>query len=65
MAEEIVELDFGCEGRQDGTVVKDQVLIRLADRTKITLEMEDKLLYETGIDEGSSFLIESKGAATL
>ncbi len=55
---EIVEPDFGCEGRPDEGKVKDQVFVQLENGEKRLLEIEDQELYERGIDEGSSLLIE-------
>ena len=44
--------------RTAGGKVKDQVFVQLENGEKRLLEIEDQELYERGIDEGSSLLIE-------
>ena len=54
----IEEPDFGCEGRPEGQEIKDKVFLKEEITEKETiLFMEDKLLYERDIDEGSKVII--------
>lgn len=55
----IEEPDFGCEGRPEGQEIKDKVFLE-EERTKEEkiIFMEDKLLYERDIDEGSKVVID-------
>lgn len=55
----IEEPDFGCEGRPEGQEIKDKVFLE-EEQTKEEkiIFMEDKLLYERDIDEGSKVVID-------
>lgn len=58
----IDEPDFGCEGRQDGMEVKDNVLLK-SNYTgqEMTVQEKDARLYELDINEGDKvFLIEGE-----
>lgn len=58
----IEEPDFGCEGRPEGQEVKDKVFLKEeATAEETILFMEDKLLYERDIDEGSKVVIDEDG----
>lgn len=58
----IEEPDFGCEGRPEGQEVKDKVFLKEeATEEETILFMEDKLLYERDIDEGSKVVIDEDG----
>ena len=58
----IEEPDFGCEGRPEGQEIKDKVFLKEETTEKETiLFMEDKLLYERDIDEGSKVVINQDG----
>lgn len=58
----IEEPDFGCEGRPEGQEVKDKVFLKEDATGKETIVfMEDKLLYERDIDEGSKVVIDEDG----
>lgn len=58
----IEEPDFGCEGRPEGQEIKDKVFLE-EEQTKEEkiIFMEDKLLYERDIDEGSKVMIDEDG----
>ena len=63
----IEEPDFGCEGRPEGQEVKDKVFLKEGTTgEEITKEetiifMEDKLLYDRDIDEGSIVVVDQDG----
>ena len=58
----IEEPDFGCEGRPEGQEIKAKVFLKEETTEKETiLFMEDKLLYERDIDEGSKVVINQDG----
>lgn len=58
----IEEPDFGCEGRPEGQEVKDKVFLKEETTGKETIVfMEDKLLYDRDIDEGSKVVIDEDG----
>ena len=58
----IEEPDFGCEGRPEGQEIKDKVFLKEETTDKeITIFMEDKLLYERDIDEGTKVIIDEDG----
>lgn len=58
----IEEPDFGCEGRPEGQEIKDKVFLKEETTGEETiLFMEDKLLYERDIDEGSKVVIDQDG----
>ena len=47
----IIEPDFGCEGRPEGDIPKDQVFLEDENGDVRAVLAEDKYLYEKGIDE--------------
>ncbi|WP_164121721.1 hypothetical protein [Sharpea azabuensis] len=55
---EILEPDFGCEGRPDGYVQVDDVVVEDTLGTRHILKMEDTKLYELELDVGSYLEIE-------
>ena len=55
---EILEPDFGCEGRPDGYVQVDDVVVEDPLGTRHILKMEDTKLYELELDVGSYLEIE-------
>lgn len=58
----IEEPDFGCEGRPEGQEIKDKVFLKEETSEKETIIfMEDKLLYERDIDEGTKVVIDNEG----
>lgn len=58
----IEEPDFGCEGRPEGQEIKDKVFLKEETSGEETIIfMEDKLLYERGIDEGMKVVIDNEG----
>lgn len=58
----IEEPDFGCEGRPEGEEIKDKVFLEEEQTKEETIIfMEDKLLYERDIDEGSKVMIDQDG----
>lgn len=58
----IEEPDFGCEGRPEGQEIKDKVFLEEEQTKEETIIfMEDKLLYERDIDEGSKVMINQDG----
>ena len=50
IVKEIIEPDFGCEGRPEDYVAMDKVLLRDGDGQEITMEISDKVLYEKSIN---------------
>lgn len=48
----IDEPDFGCEGRQEGTVLMDFVTIRDDEQKERIVKVSDAWLYEQNINEG-------------
>lgn len=49
----IDEPDFGCEGRPDGEPAKDILYLQeLVTGEELTVTMEERLLWESGLDEG-------------
>ena len=58
----IEEPDFGCEGRPEGQEIKDKVFLKeeITAEEKIIF-MEDKLLYDRDIDEGTKVIIDEDG----
>ena len=60
---EILEPDFGCEGRPDGYIQVDDVVVEDTLGTRHILKMEDAKLYELELDVGSYMEIE--GAVTF
>ena len=63
----IEEPDFGCEGRPEGQEIKDKVFLKQeTTKEEITKEetiifMEDKLLYDRNVDEGTKVIIDEDG----
>jgi hypothetical protein len=58
----IEEPDFGCEGRPEGQEVKDKVFLKEGTTGEETIVfMEDKLLYDRDIDEGSIVVVDQDG----
>ena len=58
----IEEPDFGCEGRPEGQEIKDKVFLKEATtKEEMIVYMEDKLLYDRDIDEGSKVVIDQDG----
>lgn len=55
---EILEPDFGCEGRPEGYVQVDDVVVENDLGTQHILKMEDAKLYELKLDIGSYMEIE-------
>ncbi|MGN1392069.1 MAG: hypothetical protein ACI4WQ_08775 [Sharpea porci] len=55
---EILEPDFGCEGRPEGYVQVDDVVVEDDLGTQHILKMEDAKLYELKLDIGSYMEIE-------
>lgn len=58
----IEEPDFGCEGRPEGQEIKDKVFLKeTTTKEEMIVYMEDKLLYDRDIDEGSKVEIDQDG----
>lgn len=58
----IEEPDFGCEGRPEDQEVKDKVFLKEGTTGEETIVfMEDKLLYDRDIDEGSIVVVDQDG----
>ena len=55
---EILEPDFGCEGRPDGSVQVDDVVVEDTLGTRHILKMEDAKFYDLELDVGSYLEIE-------
>ncbi len=55
---EILEPDFGCEGRPEGYVQVDDVVVEDDLGSQHILKMEDAKLYELKLDIGSYMEIE-------
>ena len=55
---EILEPDFGCEGRPEGYVQVDDVVVEDDLGSQHILKMEDANLYELELDVGSYMEIE-------
>ena len=53
----IEEPDFGCEGRPEGQEIKDKVFLK----EEMIIYMEDKLLYDRNVDEGTKVIIDEDG----
>ena len=47
----IDEPDFGCEGAPDNKPICDKVLF-VVGKSEVVLEIPEKIVWETGIDEG-------------
>lgn len=48
----LVEADFGCEGRPEGMKTQTEVVLRDMDGNVITVTVEDEELVQKGINEG-------------
>ena len=58
----IEEPDFGCEGRPEGQEIKDKVYLEEEiTKEETIIFMEDKLLYDRDIDEGSIVVVDQDG----
>ena len=58
----IEEPDFGCEGRPEGQKIKDKVYLKEEiTKEETIIFMEDKLLYDRDIDEGSIVVVDQDG----
>lgn len=58
----IEEPDFGCEGRQEGQEIKDKVFFKQeTTKEEMIIYMEDKLLYDRNVDEGTKVIIDEDG----
>lgn len=58
----IEEPDFGCEGRPEGREIKDKVFLKQeTTKEEIIIYMEDKLLYDRNVDEGTKVIIDEDG----
>lgn len=56
----INEPDFGCEGRPEGEVMIDKVLLEDADGVETTVEADDYLLYLRDINEDDLVILDEK-----
>ena len=52
LVKRMMELDYGCEERPVDYVAMDEVILRSADGTEISLEIPDMELYKKDINEG-------------
>ncbi len=52
IVKQITEPDFGCEGRPEGYVTMDTVLLRDESGFEINVEISDSELYDKDINEG-------------
>lgn len=57
----IIEPDFGCEGLPENEVRKDRVILRAEDGSERVIVVPDELLYELGLDKGSSCEVDENG----
>ena len=58
----IEEPDSGCEGRPEGQEIKDKVFLKQeTTKEEIIIYMEDKLLYDRNVDEGTKVIIDEDG----
>mgnify|MGYP000230837317 FL=1 len=58
----IEEPDFGCEGRSEGQEIKDKVFLKQeTTKEEMIIYMEDKLLYDRNVDEGTKVIIDEDG----
>ena len=58
---QIVEADFGCEGRPDGYVPMVRVYLGDENGVESIVEMEDAKMYERQLDEGMEVIIGNDG----
>ena len=58
----IEEPDFGCEGCPDCQEIKDKVFLKQeTTKEEMIIYMEDKLLYDRNVDEGTKVIIDEDG----
>ena len=58
----IEEPVFGCEGRPEGQEIKDKVFLKQeTTKEEMIIYMEDKLLYDRNVDEGTKVIIDEDG----
>ena len=58
----IEEPHFGCEGRPEGQEIKDKVFLKQeTTKEEMIIYMEDKLLYDRNVDEGTKVIIDEDG----
>ena len=58
----IEEPAFGCEGRPEGQEIKDKVFLKQeTTKEEMIIYMEDKLLYDRNVDEGTKVIIDEDG----
>ena len=58
----IEEPDFGCEGRPEGQEINDKVFLKQeTTKEEMIIYMEDKLLYDRNVDEGTKVIIDEDG----
>lgn len=58
----IEEPDFGCEGRPESQEIKDKVFLKQeTTKEEMIIYMEDKLLYDRNVDEGTKVIIDEDG----
>lgn len=58
----IEEPDFGCEGRPEDQEIKDKVFLKQeTTKEEMIIYMEDKLLYDRNVDEGTKVIIDEDG----
>lgn len=50
---QIIEPDFGCEGRPEGYVQKDIVLIQADNGSSREIQAEDQVLLQHNVNEGT------------
>jgi len=52
IVKEIIEEDFGCEGRPEGHIPMCRVLLRDCDGNEMYVSVSDASLYEQGVEVG-------------
>ena len=53
---------YGCEGRPEGQEIKDKVFLKQeTTKEEMIIYMEDKLLYDRNVDEGTKVIIDEDG----
>ena len=57
----IEEPDFGCEGRGENEAITDKVFLKDEDGTISSVDMEEKLVWQRGLDEGMQVSLDGKG----
>ena len=61
---QIIEADFGCEGRPDGYIQMVKVYLDDEIGVETIVEMEDAKMYERQLDEGVEVIIGYDGTLT-